>query len=202
MADKDYLSRLRETQLGEDLYAYLYGRKALPKINTAGNIRQNVRGAWLPDENQVWLQPWAGNSTLTHELAHVADTALEKQYFDRETAWSKPVTPTYFTDAFEKLKGATAANNFKSPREEMARRIAPEWAKKNQGYRATNNELGGWGAGRQAGAEETEWSPPNHLDSTMATELAILMELARRNDKPFPKQPSWFERLFKFHSTL
>lgn len=195
MADK-YYNSLRETQLGEDLYSYLLSRQRLPKVNTAGNMRQNVRGAWIPDDNQVWLQPWAGNSTLTHEMAHAADTELERQYFDRETAWSKPVTPTYFTDAFTKLKGATAANNYVSPREEMARRMAPEWFKKNQGYRASNNELGGWGAGRQAGTEDLEYAPPNHLDSTMATELSILMELAKRKDKPFPKQPGLFERLF------
>lgn len=197
MADKDYLNRLRETQLGQDLYDYLLSRQKLPKINTAGNMRGNVRGAWLPDKNQIWLQPWAGNSTLTHETAHAADTELERQYFDRNTSWSKPDVPTYFTDAFEKLKGATAANNFKSPREEMAKKLAPEWFTKNAGYRATNNELAGWGAGRQAGANESEWSPPNHVDSTMATELAILLDLARRKDIPFPKQPSWFEKLFK-----
>jgi hypothetical protein len=197
MADKDYISRLRETQLGEDLYTYLLNRQKLPKINAAGNMRNHIRGAWQPDQNQIWLQPWAGNSTLTHETAHAADTELERQYFDRKTSWSKPDVPTYFTDAFEKLKGATAANNFKSPREEMARRMAPEWFNKNAGYRATNNELAGWGAGRQAGDADSEYSPPNHLDSTMATELSILMELARRNDKPFPKQMGLFERLFK-----
>ncbi len=197
MADKDYYGRLRETQLGQDLYEYLLSRQRLPKVKTAGNMVDHVRGVWEPDDNRIWLQPWAGNSTLTHEMAHAADTSLEKQYFDRETKWSKPTTPTYFTDAFEKLKGATAANNFKSPREAMAQRMAPEWFKKNAGYRATNNELGGWAAGRQASSSEPEWSPPNHLDSTLATELAILMELARRNDKPFPKQPGLLERLFK-----
>jgi hypothetical protein len=197
MADKDYLSRLRETQLGQDLYDYLFSRQRLPKINTAGNMRENVRGAWLPDQNQIWLQPWTGNGTLTHEAAHAADTELERQYFDRKTSWSKPDVPTYFTDAFEKLKGATAANNFKSPREDMAKKMAPEWFNKNAGYRATNNELVGWGAGRQASVGETEYSPPNHLDSTMATELSILLDLARRKDVPFPKQPSWWERMFK-----
>ena len=195
MADKDYFSRLRETPLGEDLYTYLLSRNRLPRISN-GYLKEGVRGAWQPDDNQILLQPWAGNSTLTHEVAHSADSALEQQYFDRPTSWSKPDTPTYFTDAFAKLKGATAANNYKSPREAMAERMAPEWFRKNAGYRATNNELAGWGAGRQAGTNETEYTPPNHLDSTMATELSILMELARRNDKPFPKQPGLFERLF------
>jgi hypothetical protein len=197
MADKDYFSRLRETQLGEDLYSYLLSRQKLPKINTAGNMRENIRGAWLPDDNQVWVQPWSGNSTLTHEVGHAADTELSRQYSQRPMAWSKPETPTYFTDAYDKLIGSNANTNFKGSRQQVAERMAPEWFNKNVGYRANNKELGGWGAGRQAGADETEWSPPNHLDSTMATELSILMELARRNDKPFPKQPSWFERLFK-----
>lgn len=197
MADKDYLSRLRETQLGQDLYEYLLSRQKLPKINTAGYMREDVRGAWKPDNNQIWLQPWAGNSTLTHEVAHAADTELERQYFDRKTSWSKPDVPTYFTDAFAKLKGATAANNFQSPREALAEKMAPEWFKKHASYRATNNELGGWAAGRQAGSSNVEYETPNHLDSTLATELSILLDLARRKDIPFPKQPSWFDRLFK-----
>lgn len=198
MAERDY-NRLRETQLGEDLYSYLLSRNKLPEIKRTSFLGDGTTGTWTPSDNLIKLLFEAGGGTLTHEAAHAADTALDRQYYDRRTSFGVPDTPTYFTDAYDKLKGRgpIASNNYTYPRRDMAKRMAPEWYNKNQDYRATTNELAGWGAGRQAGVGEPSYSPPNHLDSTMATELSILMELAKRNDKPFPKQPSWFERFFK-----
>jgi len=196
MADKDYFSRLRETSLGQDLYQYLLSRNNLPKVNRE-YIAHN--GVYNPFLNSIKLHPNSGNGTLTHEMAHAADATLTNQYFDRPGFAGEPFLETYFTDAYKKLKGngRTADNNYTDPREDLAKKLSPSWYEKERRYRASNNELVGWGAGTQAEMRDGGYKPPNHLDSTMATELSILMELARRNDIPFPKQPSWFEKLFK-----
>jgi len=195
MADK-YYNRLRETQLGEDLYSYLFHRKSLPEIQYIHWLGPGVRGQYNRDSNRIDVSNSAQNGTITHEMAHAADNALDKQYFDRKHSWQTPEVPTYFTDAYDKLIGGNKNARYQNQRQVMAQRIAPKWFNEQLGYRATNSELGGWGAGRQAGTEDLDYSPPNHLDSTMATELSILMDLARRKDKPFPKQPGLFERLF------
>lgn len=195
MAEQVY-NRLKESNIGDDLYSYLYYRNSLPKVNFAHYLGDGVSGKYTGDGNIVDLLHRYNNATINHEFAHAADNALESQYYQRPTSWNRPDVPTYFTDAYDKLRGATANSNYLQQRVEMAKKMAPEWAKANDKYRASNKELVGWGAGRQQDTGDPEYKVPNHLDSTMATELSILMDLARRKDIPFPKQPSWFDRLF------
>ena len=193
MAEQVY-NRLKENDLGNDLYSYLYYRNALPRVNFSHYLGDSVSGKYTSDDNTIDLLHRYNNSTVNHEFAHAADSALERQYYQRPTSWGRPDVPTYFTDAYDKLK--VNPNGRLTARQEMAQRMAPNWFEKNKNYRATTKELVGWGAGRQQDSGEPEYKVPNHLDSTMATELAILMDLARRKDVPFPQQPSWFSRLF------
>ena len=195
MADREY-NRLRETSLGEDLYTYLLKRQRLPQINRVPYITEGTVGEYNRESNIIKLLNNAQGSTLTHEAAHAADGALSNQYWDRPTSWSRPDTPTYFTDAYEKLKGETANNRYQGQRENLAQRLDPAWFHRNKDYRSTNNELVGWGAGRQAGIDSS-YTPPDHLDSTIATELSILMDLAKRKDVPFVKKKFNLMDLFK-----
>lgn len=185
---------LKQDRYGQDLYNYLQHRKSVPTVS----IRPLwVNGEYFPANNHINLSPNSGLGTLFHETTHAADTALEKQYWDRKTSWGNPNIRTPFTDAYIKLVKGDNNNRIRSlnPRESLAKLLDAQWYKENRDYRSTKPELAGWAGGRTI-TPERQYKVPNHLDATLATEMSILMDLARRADTPYPKQPSWFDKLF------
>lgn len=196
MADPSLQEMMAFNNYGQSLFDYLYKRNRLPMTKVTPFLPPDTLGTYTPSENAVRVHPNSGLSTLMHEMTHAGDNALELQYYDRPTSWSKSDTPTYFTDAYDKLKGRNAASGFATRRGELANKINPDWYKKNLDYRSTENELAGFAGGRTIREEDKKYNVPDHIDATLATEMMILMDLAKRKDTPFPKQPGLFERLF------
>jgi len=189
-------NKLKQTSLGEDLYNYLYNRQQLPQIKRTYYLGDGVSGHYTPSDNTIELLHRAGLGTFTHEMGHAADTALDKQYYNRTTSWNKPTESTQFTEAYDKLKGTTANSGYAQNRQEMARRLSKEWLEKNKEYRGSNRELLGWALGNTVEPDQ-QYSPPNHLNTTLATEMAILLDLATREQVPGKKKPFNLLDLFK-----
>lgn len=198
------LMGLRGHPLGEDILAYLQQRNRVPEIDRGSYLGEGVSGRFTSfldgqPKNLIELIYNAYPSTRQHEFAHAADHELARQYDSRKTNFGIPDEPTQFTNAYEKLVGGRAKSrdvnastsiwrshepgqSYVNQRQWMANKLNPEWTNKNKDYRATNKELIGWGAGNQI-YPETRDMGPQHLDSTMATELAILIDLAMRENK-------------------
>ena len=185
---------LRETagspQYGA-LVDYLTARRMMPPIEIEGFDggafhRNSFFGSRLPRTGVVTVGYRSGPGTVVHELTHAADSQLDAQYYEvKEKAARGKITPAeqQFVQAYEKL----AYNRFAKdlPRLEMAKRLGPEWAKKESDYRATNRELPAWGMGGTV-SPNTDYPAPLHLDPTMATEFSVLMDLARRAQPVIP----------------
>ena len=191
----DRLQALLKEAAGSPEYGalvdYLSARRMMPPIQIEGFDggafhRNSFFGDRLPRTGVITVGYRSDPSTVVHELTHAADSQLDAQYNEiKEKAVRGKITPTeqQFIRAYEKL----AYNRFAKdlPRLEMAKRLAPEWAKKESDYRATNRELPAWGMGGTV-TPNTDYPAPLHLDPTMATEFQILMDLARRAQPVIP----------------
>lgn len=188
-------SSIAGSPLGLELFNYLNARGKLPPIRRSF-LGEGINGTftygWGVPEPYITLAPYAELSTGVHEAAHAADNRLERQYYDRNMSWNMPESPadnTQFTRGYEKLKGnVKLARSEKHPlgyvdrRYELASLLDPDWSNKKARYRSTHNELGGFAAGSTVpgGFDQEDNKPPPHLNSTLATELAILLDLAMR----------------------
>jgi hypothetical protein len=180
-------------QYGE-MVDYLTQREMMPPINqvylssgTNGRFRQNVwDSTHLPKTGLIEVKYGAGPSTVLHELAHATDEQVSRDYRKLKLLGLN-FTPEEkrFMTAYEKLSYNPKAyrnDPAKYPRRHLANKLSPEWAKEESDYRSRDNELAGWGMGSTV-QRDTEYNPPLHLDPTMATELLILTDLARRVSK-------------------
>ena len=188
----DFISILKSSPYGNDLYNYLYKQNKLPDVVTR-ELGDGSRGEYIPQLNQILLEPGATSPTMLHEATHAADSVLADQYRRRPQSYSIPDTPTYFTQGYEKLKGGVSNTNFDSKRQELARKLDRQWLEDNKDYRANHQELAGWAGGSTINNKDN-FRPPNHLNSTLATEFSILMDLASRKDTPIGKSRSWIEK--------
>lgn len=176
------LEKVQRTPIGQQIVQYLLARKALPEfkegyIGDRGRFEYNTWvGNELPPQGRVTLRDGAGaeQSTMLHELTHAADRQLAAQYF--EEPYGK--RNSQFAQAFEKLT-LNSPERHRSSRNMVAQALAGNWAKDNQEYRASSQELAAFGVGNSAAPPGTRRGPL-HVDPTMATELAILLELASR----------------------
>lgn len=207
------LMGLRGSPLGEEIFQYLQQRQGFPDIRRgyeglgADSEGSLTRGIGLPPNGILRLAPMSDSSTRLHEFSHAADSALNKQYFDRKTSWQIPDVKTPFTEGYEKLIGGVSATSgpdykYNYERENLAKRLNPEWATKNEHYRGNNREVVGWGAGSTINSDLDNYKPPNHLNSTAATELSILLDLAMRADKPKPESPGVVSRIQEWVNSL
>jgi hypothetical protein len=159
---------------------YLRQRGSVPTVDIIGGQRL---GAYAPDTNTVYLNPYQDRASrynsVAHETAHAADTALGAQNYDivkqNMGAWlpsSRPSTESMrFSDAYNKLQPSTTKLS-------TGYEASPQ---RTQNYRTSNRELRAFGAGNTAdpGAPAVFPGAP-HLDTTMATEFEILLDLANR----------------------
>ena len=173
----------------EGLMQYLRSRKAVPQLRVSylpdgvlGRFEANSAfGKELPPEGVLHIGEGTGagpseiRKTLAHELAHAAERQLTNQYFDIPRGER---SSNQFGQAMQKL---VIGDDPKLPaRQAQAAKLAgPGWVEKNRGYRASGAELSAFGAGSTEAPNRGN-PAPQHVDPTMATELAILLELASR----------------------
>jgi len=180
-------------QYGE-MVDYLTQQEMMPPINqtylssgTNGRFRQNVwDSTHLPKTGLIEVKYGAGPSTVLHELAHATDAQINRNY-NKLKLIGLNFTPEEkrFMTAYEKLvfnPKVYHGNPSKYPRSQLANKLSPEWAKEESQYRSRDDELAGWGMGSTV-QRDTDYNPPLHLDPTMATELLILTDLAKRAKK-------------------
>jgi hypothetical protein len=178
LAIQDYLRRSGATvpiSMG-DLPASVAGR--FSQISPSGAFEKSI----VLDRYLSARDPKQASGTLAHELTHAADIQLNTQFNESSN--------TQFLDAYKKL--VETPKHFGTPkldqRAASAAILAPTWAATNSDYRSTGEELPGFGIGNSILAgSSTDPSPP-HVDSTMATEFMILLDLALRDLKHKGKQ--------------
>ena len=179
-------------QYGE-LVDYLSARRMMPPISFkagGGGVfeRNAFFGNELPKTGVVKVGRFVGPSTVVHELTHAADNQITSQYYDLKNKRGD-LTPQerQFMQAYEKLVYDQFGRDKAFPRENLAQKLNPEWAKKQGDYRATSTELPAWGMGSVVDPSNSrEYSAPLHLDPTMATEFSILLDMARKLQKSQP----------------
>ena len=179
MDQKDRLLQFHEQLSEHPLYLalrdYLMQRRSLPPVKmealgpaTAGEF---ARGKDLPSTGQISLNYGAEAGTLAHELTHATDQAITRQFY--EGVQDRRLNVPQFEDAYRKLR-------FRGGPQELAKRLAPAFLEQNKDYRATNSELPAFGVGDTLAPGWYSLKAPAHLNPTMATETAILLELAQR----------------------
>lgn len=190
---QEFLKSVYASALGLQMVDYLGTRGRIPQFSVGTTQSPWSQGEYSPKTNTIHLgHGWTMyQDTIPHELAHATENALSEQYFsipysDRKQGKSK------FAEAYRKLMLDTKlANVFSSlpfrnldPREWLANQLDPRWFADNRDYRSRSPELTAWGVETHSGVggdkrRDPHKSPP-HLNATMATELAILMDLATR----------------------
>ena len=188
-----------------DLMDFLASRLAVPEISqkylgpsTGG---QFISGWGEPKNGRIELNWGATPSTLLHELTHAADRQISYQSSDLEERHRKE------TPLLDYLRGKTVLTpeevrlamgyrklhydpkkDYKDParypRQQLIKKMAPEWAKENYDYRSGDGELVAYGMGSTAPRRSNR--APLHVDPTMATEFSILLDLAQRAQKAKP----------------
>ena len=182
------------------LVDYLSGLRMMPPISYDGGmgstgefVKNSIFGNELPKTGVVKLNYSAGPDTVVHELTHAADSQITNEYY-RLTQKQRQTNLTpieqQFMAGYERLKfnpNLAHIDPNKYPRSAFATRLAPQWAEKNKDYRASENELSGWGMGATVNSEKSrQYAAPQHLDPTMATEFSILLDMATRLQKTQP----------------
>ena len=179
---KAVLAKVQQTPIGQQIVQYLLARKSLPQFKETytgdrGSFDYNTwAGNELPPQGRVSLRGGAeaDASTMLHELTHAADRQLAEQYFEIPRGQRN----SQFAQGFEKLS-LNSTEKGRSARNMVAQALAGNWAKERQEYRASSPELAAFGVGNSAAPPGVNRGPL-HVDPTMATEMAILLELASR----------------------
>lgn len=194
------LAQTKKLGLPAEMVQYLESRQRMPSIVAKRYIPD---GATAQFDYPIWGSPQMGLAgeislregllrenpayenraarSVSHELTHATERQLHWQ------AQERLPEDAQYRDAYQKLlAGPTIANNQQGSREELIKKLAPkEWITKHADYRATPGEATAWGVENSVKPAGTgvESSGPLHLDSTLATELAILLELAQRKKR-------------------
>lgn len=179
---------MADPRVVQEIIKYLSDRQRMPAVKNgwlpdgeSGRFEYNtVMGNELPPQGQVTLNyrlpSREKEKTLSHELAHAADRQLGEQYFAIPPGQR---SADQFADAYQKL--SLNGKNGRSSRNLVAGALAgQDWAKGKIDYRSSSNELAAYGVGNMYDPEVADNKAPPHVDATMATEMAILLELAQR----------------------
>lgn len=194
-------SLLREAaeypQYGE-LVDYLSARRMMPQISLKhGRSSSFTYPGFYSDSNSppatglVKIARGETPNAVVHELTHAAQRQMEAQYYSlKDKARKTELTPLdqQFIQAYEKLiyrPGKMFGAGPELTQSATARRIAPEWYKKQSDYRATSDELAAFGMGSTVN-RNADNPAPLHIDPSYATEFSILLDLARRAQPVIP----------------
>jgi hypothetical protein len=152
----------------QQMMDYLMARRAVPEMKTRW-LGTNVSGLFQPGETYakagtLTTNEGAGVDTLIHEITHAAEGQMKAQYAED--------LDSQFSSAFKKLNPQL-----------VMKAIAPGWTELASKYRSKSEEA-------RAFAVENVTNPkldplsitraPAHIDSTLATEFLILLDLAKR----------------------
>lgn len=181
-------------QLAQTLAEFLRARGQVPKVRQ-GYMPPNLLGSYYPGQDTVVFNQIPADSTVTHELGHKVDHVLASQAGKRDLGWF-PKPPTQFEQAYAKLVyDPLAPAGERSGRQKLVEALIHS-QKTGQdafnSYRLSPDEVLGHGIGNQSAPNYERRFPNNnfilsehpHLDATAATELMVLMELAKREHKP------------------
>jgi hypothetical protein len=188
-----------------DVMDFLASRQAVPEI-TQTYLGPSMGGQFIsgwgePKNGRIELNYETTPSTLLHELTHAADRQISHQASKLEDRNRKEtpildyirgktvLTPEEerFAMGYRKLH-YDPTKDYKDParypRQELVKKLAPEWAKENYDYRSGDGELVAYGMGSTVPRRSNR--APLHVDPTMATEFSILLDLAQRAQKAKP----------------
>jgi len=170
----DYLMQRRSLPNIEqrDLGPGVYGEFAIP-----GSARSHTPPA---GRIAIHMNPTllGGVNTLTHEMTHATERQLFKQYVE-DKYFGERAKKTQFTEGYEKVLQSIP---------QLMETLAPDWRKTERGYRSTPTEALAHGVGNSTTPKDMmppENAPP-HIDSTLATQMMILLDLAKRGMKDRP----------------
>lgn len=123
-----------------------------------------------------------------HEMTHAVQQDYKTRY--EEIKNNKELqTPEnlQWAQGYEKLienKNIDYGNKGAVPLRELLKKLNPQWQNENFSYRSNDIEAPAWAVGLMQGPSRifgsSDMAAPPHIDSTLATEQAILLELARR----------------------
>lgn len=168
-------------------YSYLRDMNRIPTMGWGLDMPLGHEGNYNAWENRIKVNPLATNPerTLSHELQHAVDSILDGQrYTTQEKGSSMTPDERRFLEGHSKINEETkipmkGLSNYRSSRGER------------QSYGVANS--------RYPGPDINDATP--HLDATMATEQAILLDLANRalkSDKDVLKQfGTWASKHFQ-----
>lgn len=177
---------------------YLMARRAVPEMIST-KLPPGVKGEFSYD---LWpggdLQPRgrittdysAGVDTLLHEVQHAARRQMEQQYRENSDRFglfgNSKATP--FQEAYEKLQynryGRT--RDQADPITSLMKKISPDFVESDPGYRSSPSEAQAFGMGSAATGVRSITPAPDHIDTTLASEFLILLDLAMKDQAKKP----------------
>lgn len=177
---------------------YLMARRAMPEMQIGGTSAYGsfttpalFSGNKVPDrgllklnENSRYVNPSAVAPTMLHESTHAAERQMIKQYYELKDKPNKTDLEKQFLGNFQKIIGSQDAEITN-----WIKKIVPEFANKESGYRTRSNEALAFGV-QNAAFKDTasSYQAPPHIDPTIATQFQLLLDQAQRvQDQQAPK---------------
>lgn len=172
----------------QQMMDYLMTRRAVPEMQTRymgtsiGGLFQY--GGTLQPRGKISVTEGASADTLIHEVTHAAERQMGQQYYEDKTAkrdilgFVQP-NSTQFTDAYDKINT-----------QQILGTLNQNWTDKAARYRSTTSEARAFAMENVTNPELDPKSitrAPAHIDSTLATEFMILLDLAKRGMKDRPQ---------------
>jgi hypothetical protein len=177
---------------------YLMSRRAMPQMqreylgdNTLGSFVTPgfLSSGAVPDRGILKLNRFSEYQnpsdvvpTVTHEMTHAAERQMIKQYYEVKKKRDKSELESQFIENFQKIIGSS-----KPEISNWLKRVAPDFAKKEEGYRSTSTEALAFGLQNAAFPNtESQRYAPEHIDPTIATSLMLLLDQAQKvqNQQP------------------
>lgn len=177
---------------------YLLSRRAFPKVTVApmaggtygtfsspgffSDGRIPARGLLAFNEQAQGWNPQAMAPTAVHETGHAAQHQLIKQYYEIKKKPNKTELENQFLGNFQKFIGSS-----KPEISDWIKKVSPNFAKQEEGYRATGPEALSFAIENSAFPySEDAYNAPAHIDPTLATTFQLLLDQAQRvqNQQP------------------
>lgn len=195
----DLMKKAGEIPEYQQMMNYLMARRAVPEMKTQ-YLGESVGGLFqfggdLQSRGRIKVGEGQPVDTLVHEVTHAAERQIVKQY--HEDKYPGDILfrrgKSQFTDAYEKLSYNPDLNRedpAKVPAKQLMNLINKDWTKKAENYRSTVSEATAFAVENVTNPKLDPLSytrAPAHIDSTLATEFLILLDLAKRGMKDRPQ---------------
>lgn len=184
------LAKLKEYSANDldlrSLLDFLYEQNKMPDMERVDSLGYGVTGDYSPWYNKIRFANGADLNTVIHELTHATEGPLHQR-------WVSPNSDDeQFKDAYSKL--IFGGNFDKTPNKirESMEKLDPSWYQQTSDYRKSTGEAKAFAVGNSLGDRIRRNNPDvkqgylgtykggSHVDSTLATDQAILLELANR----------------------